>query len=87
MIGLKNLTEPIIICNKEHRFIVAEQFREINVKRKSIILEPCSRNTAPAIALAALKALAIDKDPILLILSSDHQVKDPIKFKEYIKEG
>ena len=87
LIGLKNLTEPIIICNKEHRFIVAEQFREINVKRKSIILEPCARNTAPAIALGALKALEYNKDPVLLILSSDHQVKDPVKFKEYIKEG
>ena len=87
LIGLKNLTEPIIICNKEHRFIVAEQFREINVKRKSIILEPCARNTAPAIALGALKALELNKDPVLLILSSDHQVKDPFKFKDCIKKG
>ena len=49
--------DPILICNEEHRFIVAEQMREINVIPKSIILEPFGRNTAPAITIAALKAL------------------------------
>ncbi len=87
LIGLNNLTAPIVICNEEHRFIVAEQFREIKVALSSIILEPSPRNTAPAIALAALKSLEIDEDPILLILSSDHKINDPINFREVIKKG
>ena len=68
----KNFSNPILICNEEHRFIVAEQMREINVSPNSIVLEPIGRNTAPSIALAALQALNSDKDSILLILSSDH---------------
>ncbi len=85
--GLKNLSEPIIICNEEHRFIVAEQFREINIKPRSILLEPFGKNTAPAIAIAALKALEIEKDPTLLIVSSDHQIINSKHFKEVLKEG
>ena len=53
---LENLDDPIIICNEEHRFIVAEQMREVKIKPKSIILEPFGKGTAPAIALAAIKA-------------------------------
>ena len=53
--GLQDLVEPILICNSEHRFIVAEQMREIDLNSKSIILEPFGRNTAPAILLAAFK--------------------------------
>ena len=51
--GIKFLKNPIIICNEEQRFIVAEQMRTINVEPESILLEPCGRNTASAIALAA----------------------------------
>ena len=71
---IKNINPPILICNEEHRFIVAEQMRDINVKPFSILLEPFGRNTAPAITIAALKALESknDSDPILLVLSSDH---------------
>ena len=72
----KNLEDPIIICNEHHRFIVAEQMREIKTKPRSIILEPFGRNTAPAIAIAALMALENDEESILLILSSDHEIKD-----------
>ncbi len=93
--GIKNLTEPIIICNEVHRFIVAEQMREIKIKPQSIILEPSSRNTAPAIALAALKAQKINKnDSILLILSADHLIENSkslrnsiINAYKYAKEG
>ena len=77
--GIKDLLQPILICNSAHRFIVAEQMREINVNPKSIILEPFGRNTAPAILLAALKSLESEKDPHLLILSSDHQIKNEKK--------
>ena len=55
--NLKGLTDPILICSEEHRFLVAEQMREINIKPKSILLEPFGRNTAPAITSAALKSL------------------------------
>ena len=85
--GIKNLQDPIIISNEEQRFIVAEQMRSINVKPKSIILEPHGKNTAPAIALAALKSLKYNKDPILLILSSDHKIEDEENFKKVIKDG
>ena len=55
--GIKNIKNPILICNESHRFIVAEQMREINTEPQSILLEPFGRNTAPAITLAALKSL------------------------------
>ena len=87
IIGLKNLTNPILICNEEHRFIVAEQMREIGTKPLSILLEPFGKNTAPAIMLAAIKALEKHKDPILLILSSDHEIKNKEKFLEVLDLG
>jgi mannose-1-phosphate guanylyltransferase len=71
---------PITICNEEHRFFVAEQLREID-RLGSIILEPVGRNTAPAIALAALIA---DDDPLLLILAADHVILDEAAFREVI---
>ena len=85
--GLENLYSPIIVCNEEHRFLVAEQMRSINVKPASIILEPIGRNTAPAISLGALKAMEIDKDSILLILSADHKIEDNLHFLKVIKKG
>ncbi len=85
--GLKNLSNPIIICNEEHRFIAAEQLREINVKPKDIILEPCGRNTAPAIAIGALKAFKEGEDPFLLVLSSDHSIRDIDEFQSTIEKG
>ena len=57
ILPFKGLRKPILICNEEHRFIVAEQMREINIKPKRIILEPFGKNTAPAIAIAALDTL------------------------------
>ena len=79
--------DPIIICNEEQRFIVAEQMRQIGVEPKTILLEPIGRNTAPAIALAALKAHKKGDDPLLLILSADHEIRDNKKFVEAIKIG
>lgn len=84
---LNNLNPPILICNEEHRFIVAEQMRDINIKPFSIILEPFGRNTAPAITLAALKALEIEKNPILLVLSADHEIIDVKKFLILLEKG
>lgn len=68
--------EPVVICNREHRFLVAEQLREINKLSNNIILEPIGRNTAPAIALAALNAIANGDDPVLLVLAADHVINN-----------
>ena len=78
--NLKQFDDPIVVCNEEHRFITAEQIREININPKSILLEPCSKNTAPAIASAALNSISKGYDPILLILPSDHLIKNNNKF-------
>ncbi len=85
--GIKFLKNPIIICNEEQRFIVAEQMRTINVEPESILLEPCGRNTASAIALAALIGIKEKNDPLLLVLASDHKIEKNKKFRETIEEG
>jgi mannose-1-phosphate guanylyltransferase len=83
----KNITDPLIICNEEHRFIVAEQLRQIDSENKGVILEPVGKNTAPAIAIAALQLLKDNADPILLILSADHSINDNTKFHKSIEVG
>ena len=87
ILTLKNLKKPILVCNEEHRFIVAEQMREINIDDFIILLEPFGRNTAPAITLAALKSLEIEENPTLLVLSSDHQINNIEKFLNVINVG
>lgn len=72
--------DAILICNEEHRFIAAEQLREIDYNHNGIILEPFGRNTAPAIALSAFKAIKSGKDPVLLVLAADHMIKDTESF-------
>lgn len=67
---------PLVICNEDHRFLAAEQLRTANIDYESIILEPIGRNTAPAIALAAIKAVEEGDDPVLLILAADHLISD-----------
>ena len=87
ILNLKNLKTPILVCNEEHRFIVAEQMREINIQDFIILLEPFGRNTAPAITLAALKSLELDDDSTLLVLSSDHEIKRNEQFLNVIHLG
>ncbi len=87
IISLENSVNPILICNEEHRFIAAEQMREIDIKPYKILLEPFGRNTAPAIALAALKALEENDDPHLLVLSADHEIKNNQNFLKVVKKG
>ena len=77
--------EPIVICNEEHRFLAAEQLREIDRSASSIILEPMGKNTAPAIALAALKSIRDNKNAILLVLSADHLIQDVGKFHQAVE--
>ena len=67
---------PRLICNEQHRFLVAEQLRVLGMDEASILLEPVGRNTAPAIALAALQAAAEGADPVLLVLAADHLIQD-----------
>jgi len=78
---------PIIVCNDEHRFIVAEQARQIELETLSIILEPFGRNTAPAIAVAAIHALAQEQDPLLLVLSADHEITDEAAFRDSVSKA
>jgi len=67
---------PIVVCNEEHRFMVAEQLRQEGIQAGALVLEPQGRNTAPAVALAALQAVAADPDAILLVLPADHLIQD-----------
>ncbi len=67
---------PMVICNEQHRFLAAEQLRQIDQTDATILLEPIGRNTAPAIALAALRAMAQGGDPLLLVLAADHVIAD-----------
>jgi len=82
-----NHKAPIVICNADHRFLAAEKLRELGTIPQSIILEPMGRNTAPAIAVAALAALETSDDPILLILPADHTIKDTNHFHSAIKKA
>lgn len=72
--------EPVIICNNEHRFMVAEQLRSLDINHANIILEPIGRNTAPAIALAAFQAIQSNDDPLLLVLAADHVITNENAF-------
>ena len=75
---------PIIVCNEEHRFIAAEQIRQIGIDDPTILLEPFGKNTAPAIAVAAIQAMQQHQDPTLLVLSADHEIKDEQAFHSAI---
>lgn len=81
----KDAANPLIICNEEHRFLAAEQLRQINKESNGIILEPIGKNTAPAIALAALKFVNNGEDPLLLVLSADHLIQNINTFHQSIK--
>jgi mannose-1-phosphate guanylyltransferase/mannose-6-phosphate isomerase len=73
---------PIVVCNEAHRFTVAEQIRALDIQPSAILLEPSGRNTAPAVALAALKALKIDPDATLVVAPADHVIRDARKFQQ-----
>ncbi len=78
---------PLVICNEQHRFIVAEQLRQLNKLTENIILEPAGRNTAPAIALAALAATRqhTDCDPLMLVLAADHAIANEEAFRDAVR--
>ena len=78
--GIGNVAGPIMITNEDQRFIVAEQMRSIAVEPSAIVLEPMGRDTAPAVAVAALLALQATPDALLLVLPSDHVIQDDAVF-------
>jgi mannose-1-phosphate guanylyltransferase/mannose-6-phosphate isomerase len=80
--GIEGARPPIIVCNEAHRFTVAEQIRAMGLGTTAILLEPIGRNTAPAVALAALQALKIDPDAILIVAPADHVVRDTHCFQQ-----
>ena len=82
--GNLEASAPVVVCNEEHRFMVAEQLRQVGIAPSALILEPVGRNTAPAVALAALQELARDPEVILLVLPADHIIQDAAAFAEAV---
>ena len=85
--AIDTVSAPIVVCNDEHRFLVAEQLRQSGVKAAAILLEPEGRNTAPAVAVAALRALKINADATLLVLPADHVIQQPEVFAAAVARG
>lgn len=83
--GVSDVAPCIVVCHEEHRFIVAEQLQDVNVPVGSLLLEPAGRNTAPAVALAALTALESDPEALLLVLPSDHVILDAPAFRSRVE--
>lgn len=83
-----NVTDTVtVVCNDAHRFLVAEQLREINVKADALLLEPVGRNTAPALTLAAIANREAGHDDILLVMPADHVIQDTPTFQRILTEG
>jgi mannose-1-phosphate guanylyltransferase/mannose-6-phosphate isomerase len=88
--GLDDPARPVVVCNEEHRFLVAEQLRQVGIEPAAIILEPIGRNTAPAVAVAAARVLESGgkgEDPVLLVLPADHVIRNQAAFLEAVREG
>ncbi len=86
--GLPGAAAPIVVCNEAHRFLVAEQLRQVGVVPQTILLEPVGRNTAPAVAVAAMAATAAAKpgeEPLLLVLPADHVIEDLAAFRQAVE--
>jgi len=81
------LKSPLVVCNELHRFLVAEQLRQMGFERSAIILEPIGRNTAPALSLAAAHALEQGDDPILVVMPSDHHIENVAAFQRRVMEA
>lgn len=85
--GIPNALNPLLVCNEEHRFLVAAQLQALDVLCSGIILEPVGRNTAPAITIAAIKAMSVGNDPVMLILPSDHLITNQAAFYAAVNEA
>ena len=84
--GLADVAEPLLVCNEEHRFAVAEQVRQLG-RNGTVVLEPVGRNTAPAVTLAALLALRQDQDPAMVVMPADHVILDGTRFREAVRQA
>jgi mannose-1-phosphate guanylyltransferase/mannose-6-phosphate isomerase len=84
--GLPEVAEPLLICNEDHRFIVAEQVRALG-RQGAVLLEPVGRNTAPAMTLAALWALHEGNDPVLVVMPADHVILDGATFRATVRRA
>lgn len=84
---LPEVAAPIVVASEDHRFMVADQLLEVGVKGAAIVLEPLARNTAPAIALGALKALEHDPQALLLVLPADHLIGDTTSFTAAVQQA
>ncbi|PYF79850.1 mannose-1-phosphate guanylyltransferase [Marinomonas alcarazii] len=83
-----DVAAPIVVCNEDHRFLIAQQLHSIGVKKSTILLEPNGRNTAPAIALAALESIRSQSDDtLMLVLPADHVIRDIAAFEASIKQA
>src|SRR5205823_13974188 len=85
--GQPGFAPPLIVANEEHRFIIAEQLREIGVEPAGLLLEPVGRNTAPAAAVAALRVAERAPDGWMLVMASDHSIRDPAAFHDAVKRA
>jgi mannose-1-phosphate guanylyltransferase/mannose-6-phosphate isomerase len=85
--GLPGMARPLVVANEEHRFLAAEQLRQVGAEPQALLLEPVGRNTAPAIAAAALQATASGDDPLLLVLPSDHLIADAAGFRAAVERA
>src|ERR1700744_6458162 len=85
--ALPRVGSPIVVASEDHRFLVAEQLLEMGVTGAGIVLEPLARNTAPAIALGAIEAIARDPDAILLVLPADHLIGDTAGFNDAVQRA
>ncbi len=87
LVSIDNMSAPIVICNENHRFMVAEQLLEMGTSESQIVLEPVGRNTAPALAVAALKAQELDPEAVIMVLPADHHIENVSALHEAIAEG
>jgi mannose-1-phosphate guanylyltransferase/mannose-6-phosphate isomerase len=84
---LPQIGAPIVVASEDHRFLAAEQLLESGVEGATIVLEPVARNTAPAIALGAMQAIARDPQAVLLVLPADHLIGDTDRFVEAVQSA
>ena len=95
LVGLAGVAAPVVVCNEQQRFMVAEQLRQVDAHPQAIVLEPVGRNTAPAVAIAAMAAISSevpgtegteggDDDPLLLVLPADHVIRDVSAFQSAV---
>ena len=85
--GVADVAAPIVVCNEAHRFMVAEQLRSDGIAAGAIMLEPEGRNTAPAVAVAALQCLKTDAEAVMLVMPADHVVEDVEAFAAAVNIG